>query len=392
MARGTLLAALAATTLIGAAPPPPLASYTVDVATTSGFGAGMAGGGRPGLGQIMSMMRGGGGGAMRTLDLRLSARNGVTGTASHLPPATLGLGPQLPLIPPEPVVRTPRERPNEMPTTPERPQGRMLIYWGCGEHVGPGQPLVIDFAKMIPGQVPPGMMAMAMGARHAIARASLDPKAARWPNPRDSRPVPANGSLLGAHRVEASYAPAIGFTLGAGQDFMPALDVGERGTLPSGAARLGWTMAPQATGYALGLFGAGGGAGGAGGEMIIWSSAKISGRFPDMDYLAPAEVRRQIVAGAVLAPNVSECLLPAEVARAAPNGLVTMIGYGPEAGFAEAPRAAKWVVKARFKSSATMIRGLSMEGDGSRSGEPPRKRKRFGIGDMLRGAIPIPRP
>ena len=42
-----------------------------------------------------------------------------------------------------------------MPTEFQRPKGRILIYWGCGEHAGPGQPTVIDFATMKPGQVPP---------------------------------------------------------------------------------------------------------------------------------------------------------------------------------------------------------------------------------------------
>ena len=76
-ARGTWLAALVATTTIGAAPAPaPPASYTVDVATMSGLGAGI-GAGQPSLGQMMNMMSGGGGGAVRTIELRLSARNGA---------------------------------------------------------------------------------------------------------------------------------------------------------------------------------------------------------------------------------------------------------------------------------------------------------------------------
>ena len=49
--------------VVGAAPaakdPPPIANYWMDVATESGMGAGMTPGGR--LGQIMSMMYGGGG-------------------------------------------------------------------------------------------------------------------------------------------------------------------------------------------------------------------------------------------------------------------------------------------------------------------------------------------
>ena len=40
-----------------------------------------------------------------------------------------------------------------MPQGYEKPKGRMLIYWGCGEHVGAGQPTVIDFSKLAAGQV-----------------------------------------------------------------------------------------------------------------------------------------------------------------------------------------------------------------------------------------------
>jgi hypothetical protein len=36
-------------------------------------------------------------------------------------------------------------------------KGRLLIYWGCGEHAPKGQPVVIDFARVAAGQVPPGV-------------------------------------------------------------------------------------------------------------------------------------------------------------------------------------------------------------------------------------------
>ena len=394
MAKGTWPAALAATAAIGATAPPPLANYSVDVATTSGFGADMAGGRRPGLGQMMSIMRGGGGAAVRTLELRLIARNGTAGTASHIPPLALGLGPQMPLLAPEPVTRVEGTSPAETPALAERPKGRMLIYWGCGEHVSPGQPLIIDFAKVAPGQLPPAMTAvlMARGGGRASDQPVQTENAARWPNRQDSRAVPAGGTLVGAHRVQASYAPPIAFTLGPGQDFMPALGLHEGGSLPSGASRLDWALAPQATGYALGLFGAGNGAGnpGGGGDIVMWTSAGGANHFPAMDYLAPPEVRRQIAANAVLAPTTSECVLPAEVARAAPAGILTMIGYGPEIAFAEAPTAPKWTAKLRFKSTASLIRGLGGQGDEARQGEAPRPKRRFGIGDILRGAIPRP--
>lgn len=35
------------------------------------------------------------------------------------------------------------------------PSGRLPIFWGCGAHVGPGRPAVIDFSKIAQSQMPP---------------------------------------------------------------------------------------------------------------------------------------------------------------------------------------------------------------------------------------------
>jgi hypothetical protein len=78
---------------------------------------------------------------------------------------------------------------------------------------------------------------------------------------------------------------------------------------------------------------------------------------------------------------------------------VMMIGYGPEANFAEAPKAPKWVAKVRFKSTASLIRGMggisadADEQDSSAQQQQEQqqpKRKRPGFGDLLRGAVGIP--
>ena len=344
------------------------------------------------MGQIMSMMSGGSS-VGHTLDFRLASRDkaATAPQADHLIPPGLQMGASLPLVTPAVV----REEPQTaMPANFQRPKGRMLIYWGCGEHVGPGQPTIIDFAKVAAGQMPPGMAGLASMA-HVVTGPHGAPGFGRWPNDRDSRAVPAAGSLLGAHKVEGNYSPPIGFALGAGQDFMPALNLVEAGTLGSGATRLRWQPAQVATGYALAMFGAA-----QNGDVVMWSSASKAA-MPALDYLAPAEVRRLIAAGAVLAPSTSECVLPAEVAAASPAGMVTMIGYGPEAYFAEKPKAPKWTTRVRFKSTASMMHGMGgMMGGGYGAGaaaqagepqqpqEPPKKKKRFGIGDLLGGAVP----
>ena len=375
-----------------ASPPPPIASYWMDVATQSGMGSGMAGGGRPSPSQIMTMMNGGGGEATHTLDLRLASKDKAAAApqADHLIPPGLQMGASLPLITP---IReeSPRET-SAMPAQFQRPKGRMLIYWGCGEHVTAGQPTVIDFSKIEPGKMPPGMASLANMA-HIQSGPMGAPGFGRWPNDKDRRPVPTGGSLVGPHKIEANYAPPIAFSLGAGQDFMPALGLRDAGPLPSGASRLAWQPAASATGYALALFGTGGN-----GDVVMWSSAK-SAQMPAMDYLAPGEVRRLVTAGSVLPPSASECVLPAEVAAASPMGMLMMIGYGPEADFTDNPKLPKWTTKVRYKTTASIMRGMGGMMGGYAGGETPsqpaqdpqqqqkKKRRGLGIGDLL-GAVP----
>lgn len=365
--------------------PPPIATYWVSASTDSGMGSG------GGAAMAAMMMSGRGGGASRSLTLQLGSRQpgASLDVGEHLPPPGLAMGSSLPL---RGVTRVEGERVGGMPRDFQRPTGRMLIYWGCGEHVGPGQPLVIDFAKLAAGQMPPGWGAMIASATppHPAAGRGYG----EWPNDRDRRAVPMSGSLVGAHSLRSPISPPITFTLGAGQDFMPALDLAERGSLPSGATRLGWRQAPTASGYALSLMGAGEGGGS---DMILWSSSSRGGvgtAMGLMDYLPPAKVRQLIASGQVLAPTVSECLLPAEVSRAAPAGFIRMIGFGPEVDFAEAPRAPKWVAKVRLKTSASLIRGMNMgaaEGASGVPGQPAPKRKPS-LRDLLKGVVRPPLP
>ena len=385
LAAGVCAAAFGAAVYAAPAAPPPIANYWVDAATTSGFGAGMMGGGRPNMAQVMNMMSGNAPSYAHTLELRLASKTKAPAapSANHLIPPGLQMGPSLPLV--TPAAPKPVKETYGMPPGYEKPKGRMLIYWGCGEHAGAGQPTVIDFAKMAAGQVPPGMAAMANAARTANVPRSA-PGYGEWPNNKDSRPVPASGSLIGAHKVEGNYSPPIAFTLG--QDFMPALNLREMGAMPSGAVRLGWTPAPTATGYALTMFGAA-----QNGDVIIWSSAKSASMAPALDYLPPAEVKRLVGTGHVLAPTISQCVLPTEVAKASPTGMIMAIGYGPEAYFAEAPKAPKWTAKVRFKSTASLMLGMPQMGDASDEApqqQQPKKKKKFGIGDVLKGAVGIP--
>ncbi|MGZ3258685.1 MAG: hypothetical protein ACXWIO_06420, partial [Croceibacterium sp.] len=186
----------------------PIARYTMDAGTVSGMAA-MAGGGNS-----MAMLRGGGGAAVHELQLRLGSSRAATGapSADHFLPAGVGLGPSVPLI-------TPVNQPSA-PGVPGRPQqgqlpsAKLYLFWGCGEHAPAGQPVVIDFAKMARGQVPPGLYSAGASLPDDWRVTQQNSKTfGEWPNGRNSKQVPSSASLRGDHRIAGNYSPEIAFKL-----------------------------------------------------------------------------------------------------------------------------------------------------------------------------------
>lgn len=381
--------------------PPPVAVYWVSASTTSGFMSGMMGanGGRPSMGALMGMMARGGpdpNAAQHSLRLQLGSLRKPTGEAQaeHDAPDGLGAGPVLPLVSPRPVAGPPPAE-EEQPQPPEqyrKPQGRMLIFWGCGEHVGAGQPLVIDFAKM--ADSPMRYAGLMRGLNIAPMR---PPSAGRyatygeWPNARDSQTIPGQGSLVGPHVIKSDYAPEIRFTLSQRQDFMAPLVLTDNAPTPSGAVRLAWRPIPTALGYFAsaigGEGGSGRGGGGSGGTVVMWtSSAAQTAAFAAPDYLSPGETRRLVADKALLAPQTTTCTVPQEVIQAAPHAMLSMTAYGEEANFAypERPAAPVWVAKVRYRSATSALLGQADPTGGGRGQQNQRDRSPWsGLGGLL---------
>jgi len=334
------------------------ARYAMDAATMSGMGA-MAGGG--GLGAMMGMMRGGAPEPVRLLTLRHSA--GTTAPkpqADHFMPKGAGLGGYVRLLP------SPRGETGGEASF-ERPRGRLLLYWGCGARAPQGQPVVIDFAKLAAGQMPPGLF-MSEADLSDDWRVSMANSLAytTWPNGKDRKAVPANGSLIGAHRITANYAKDINFTLG--DDFMPPL-LASTSSMTGGASKLTWTGIDKATGYYAWAIGAkDGGKSGGPTEMVWWASSKQQAfGGPLWDWISPAGVRKLIAAGTVMPPEQRDCTIPAEVINASGEGMmVNLQAYGPQADFAYPPRPAdarkpwnpEWIARVRFRSSTMLMPGM----------------------------------
>jgi len=76
----------------------------------------------------------------------------------------------------------------------EKPKARMLIFWGCGETVRPGQPKVLDTEKMSVAE-----FAKAMSGRTTSLQYPPSLRSgwayAEWPNKKNSQEVPKGSSL-----------------------------------------------------------------------------------------------------------------------------------------------------------------------------------------------------
>jgi len=390
----------------------PIAVYWMSAQTQTGFGMPSMGGGGDPQAMMRAMM--GGGGANKSLTLQLgSSQAAPTPAADHLPPQGLQAGAALPLVSPKVVPATPVERGPDMPRDFQKPKGKMLIFWGCGERARPGQPVVVDFAKLAAGQTPAGM-AMFRGIDY---RPMQPPAAGRnrtygeWPNERTQTMVPAGGSLIGDHTIRGNYSPQINFSLEEDQDFLGALNLTTNAKASGGWVNLGWNLVGNAQAYLATAIG------GDGETMVMWTSSESqAAAFAMPDYLSQSDINRLVASKALMGPATRTCAVPKEVIDAAPSAIAQLVAYGGEANFVHPPRPQdpkvtwnqQWAVKVRYRSATGGLLGQEMPDMGGRRagvpgmpaqqpGQPAQKPpKAPSAADILRqgilgGALPFPR-
>lgn len=371
----------------------PKERYEMDVATMSGFAA-MAGGGRGGLGGAMSMMFGGDPSSRvaYTLNLRLGSDQSPTAPppkGDHYFEPQAKLGKSVPLI-------APQRAEGSYTTEFERPKGRLLLYWGCGAKAGPGQPVIIDFAKVVAGQVPPGLFSSAVPIIREVSQANSK-SYVDWPNSKGGKQPQAGSSLIGAHRVNSNVGSDINFNLA--QDYMPGLQA-STAQQADGSVMIRWGALQPATGYVAWTIG-GMDRGGGNGDMVWWTSS-ASKEFGGglWDWLPPSVVANLITKKIVMPPSQTSCQIPAEVKKASGEMMIgNLNAFGPEANFSYPPKPAgnavwniDWTAKVRFRSHTMLLVGADMGGMGAMGGgsasppaEPPKKKK-------CKGPLGIPLP
>jgi hypothetical protein len=422
-----LIAGIAATATAATAQPAqkvtgPIAVYWMSAQTQTGFGmpamGAAGGGGRPDTGAIMRAMMGGGGAANKSLTLQLgSSQTNPSPAAEHLPPQGLQAGPSLPLLSPK---KPPPPEP-ETPTLPreyQKPRGKMLIFWGCGEHAKPGQPVVIDFSQLDParmqaGQIPPGFAALSRGFGVTPMRPpspSRNTTYGEWPNEKTRTQVPSGGSLIGEHTIQGNYNPQIRFALNEDQDFLGPLNLTTNAKAPGGWVNLGWNLVGNAEAYLATAMG------GSQDTVVMWTSSETqAAAFAMPDYLSHGDMTRLVASKALMGPATRACAVPKEALDAMPQGIVQLVAYGGEANFVYPPRPSdpkvawnqEWAVKVRYRSSTGGLLGMAMPDmggarygeSGQAPGQPPpgqKPQKPPSASDILKkgilGGFGVPRP
>jgi hypothetical protein len=327
-----------------------------------GRGGGAAGGNSFGHTQQMS--------AGNWVDVTLSTRNNPSlAEAQQAVPAGF-MSPALKLQSPRDVRTSAPEPDDEKVVEPkyEKPKGRLLLYWGCGATIRPGQPKVLDMASASTADMASFFVSRSetkRGAHQAVGRPV-------WPSVDDTRMVPAGASLVGEHGFTGAGVPeGFRFQIPAAQDLMPQIQV--RQSDLGGATDLSWGALPTARAYFIAGVGAA-----QKDEMVIWTSSELPDTgFGLLDYQTNSAVDRWLREKVLLSPSTTQCTVPKGVFPAQ-GGMLRLIAYGSELNLVHPPRPTDpkavwepvWAVKLRVKSMAMVMPGMPSMPDARENGAP----------------------
>lgn len=366
---------------------PPTAQAFIDLAThasdipgmgaMSGFASGGIGGGLSGLfggksggGNVFGNTRV----AMspgKFMDVSVMTRNNASlNSATQNIPGAVNLGPSLALAVAseklDPVIRDDET----IEPTFEPPKGRIMLYWGCGDTIRPGQPRVLDAANASIADIQKFFGTMRTSTTRGARMANGNPA---WPNKQDDRKVPDAASVAGEHKFAGSGIPdSFKVTLGNGQDFLDNFSISQ--SPADGATKLSWSAMNNARGYFISAMGTGTGGGGgrtSGGgiDMVIWNSSEVAELgFGLVDYQTNTAIDKWIRERAVLPASTTQCTVPKGI-FAEGNAMLSGIAYGSEAYFSYPPRPndpkalaawqPEWSAKVRVKSTfMSMLGGM----------------------------------
>ena len=333
-------------------------------------------------GGMMSMFGGGAAfGPRREMNLQLvSPKQSQQPEAFHDIPASLKMGKSLPLITPKSEkapVESQREY-GERTEKMEKPKLRMLVYWGCSEEVGKGQPKVIDTEKM-------SMEAFgrAMTSRGPSPQYPPSPRSGwtygDWPNRENNEKIPKEASLVGEHLIRGNYLNEIRFSLDSRRDFMAPVELSTTGS-PQENLKVSWKGIPTATAYLATAMAHNQ----KNGEMIFWSSSEVQDLGTGlMTYLSNGDVQRFLKERVLMGPDRTACTIPKGIFKDTEGTMLQFIAYGDELNLVYPPKPKdpkqpwnpQWSVKVRLKSTGMSPLMAAEDQGGSKRTKKGKSRK-----------------
>ena len=346
---------------------PPEAQAWIDIATFSGMGMPMGGNPANALGSMFGGKAGSGGnsfGNTRTMTagrwvdvtVRTRANPNLEEAQQAVPEGFLS--PALELKTPKNAPPAPLRDEEEIKhESSDKPKGRMLLYWGCGSEIRQGQPKTLDMATASIGDYSKFFVARSATQRGAHSAAGRPV----WPNPDDSRMVPAQASLVGEHAISGKGIPdGFRFRIPPAQDLMPPLALEQADK--NGATGLSWNSVSTARAYFVSAMGSNGKE-----DMVMWTSSELPDTgFGLMDYQTNTAIDRWLKEKVLLMPTTTTCIVPKGI-FGEHGGMLRLIAYGDELNLAHPPRPKNpkvkwepvWAVKLRVKAVANGLLGMS---------------------------------
>ncbi len=314
-------------------------------------------------------------------------------------PAGLRMGESLPLMPVQLETVAQQREPGEVPQDVQQPKGRLLMYWGCGTTVRAGQPRIIDFSKLNASNAQ--AFSGAFTGRFAPDRgAKVKSGYAVFPNEREQKSIPKDGSLVGEHRISGDGVPAsFKFVLGPEQDVMPNISLQSSGGLQDSIA-LNWGNVNHARAYYLHAMSV------QGNDFILWSSSENGDSGMGLfDYLPNTTIERWTKERVLLHSSVNQCHIPKGILAGSAKGdeggnaaFLRMMAYGGEYNVVYPPRPTdvkvawdqEWSVRLRLKSQTMAMLGQDLTGgmdgaDNKPQAEPEKPSLIPGAAGLLRG-------
>jgi hypothetical protein len=187
---------------------------------------------------------------------------------------------------------------------------RVLVYWGCGEAVGPGQPLVIDVDSPDDERLgrllalsPPHAESASVAGHGTVHERFLAHADVHWPE---------DAQMRGMHELRIGSI-STRFSLDRDAEHMPPAAITRVHAPPAGPVRVQWENLQRASAYFANVFVHRRSSR----DAVIWTSSSKpeGGWLLHQTHLAMEELEQLRAAGVLLPPGTEQCVVPEAVRR-----------------------------------------------------------------------------